>query len=61
MSLLDSLILILKCKWIFALKVAKEKADTINERIGYPELLTNSIELSKEYQLVSHSFYSIFK
>lgn len=29
--------------------VAKEKADAMNERIGYPELLTNSEELSKEY------------
>lgn len=29
--------------------VAKEKADAMNERIGYPELLTNPDELSKEY------------
>ena len=34
-------------------KTAEEKANAINERIGYPELLTNSIELSKEYQSVS--------
>lgn len=34
-------------------EVAREKANTINERIGYPDLLTNPIELSKEYQLVS--------
>lgn len=33
-------------------KVAKEKANSINERIGYPELLTNPIELSKEYHNV---------
>lgn len=32
--------------------VAKEKADSINERIGYPDLLTNPIELSKEYNFV---------
>lgn len=35
-------------------QVAKEKADAINERIGYPELLTNPIELSKEYNFVSY-------
>ncbi|XP_058829877.1 neprilysin-1-like [Topomyia yanbarensis] len=29
--------------------VAKEKADDMNERIGYPEILTNSVELDKEY------------
>ncbi|XP_037931990.1 neprilysin-1-like [Teleopsis dalmanni] len=29
--------------------VAKEKADTMNERIGYPEILTNATELEKEY------------
>ncbi|XP_058459851.1 neprilysin-1-like [Malaya genurostris] len=29
--------------------VAKEKADKMNERIGYPEILTNSAELDKEY------------
>ncbi|KAJ6219511.1 hypothetical protein RDWZM_005323 [Blomia tropicalis] len=32
--------------------VAKEKADSINERIGYPDLLTNPIELSKEYNFL---------
>jgi len=37
-------------------EVAKEKANSINERIGYPELLTNSIELSKEYQSVSQLY-----
>lgn len=34
--------------------VAKEKADAMNERIGYPELLTNPEELSKEYINVRH-------
>ncbi|KAG5682753.1 hypothetical protein PVAND_012086 [Polypedilum vanderplanki] len=29
--------------------VAKEKADKMNERIGYPEILTNRTELQKEY------------
>lgn len=29
--------------------VAKEKADAMNERIGYPEILTNRSELMKEY------------
>lgn len=33
-------------------KVAQEKANAMNERIGYPEILTNSVELSKEYQNV---------
>lgn len=32
--------------------VAKEKADSMNERIGYPELLTNEEELNKEYMNV---------
>lgn len=35
-------------------EVAREKANSINERIGYPDFLTNPIELSKEYQLVSY-------
>jgi neprilysin len=35
--------------------VAKEKADQMNERIGYPELLTNPKELSSEYIMVSAS------
>ncbi|XP_064459622.1 neprilysin-1-like [Ornithodoros turicata] len=30
-------------------KVAEEKANAMNERIGYPDLLTNPYELSKEY------------
>lgn len=33
--------------------VAKEKADAMNERIGYPELLTDPEELAKEYVMVS--------
>lgn len=36
-------------------KVAKEKANSMNERIGYPEILTDPIELSKEYSNVSRS------
>lgn len=32
--------------------VAKEKANAMNERIGYPELITNPEELNKEYILV---------
>lgn len=35
--------------------VAKEKADAMNERIGYPEMLKDSEELSKEYVMVSNS------
>lgn len=31
-------------------QVAKEKANAMNERIGYPELLKNPFELSKEYE-----------
>ncbi|XP_071446832.1 neprilysin-1-like [Hetaerina americana] len=33
--------------------VAKEKADAINERIGYPEMLTRSQELSHEYEALN--------
>ncbi|XP_022236787.1 endothelin-converting enzyme homolog [Limulus polyphemus] len=32
--------------------VAKEKANSMNERIGYPEFLTNPVELSKEYDML---------
>ena len=32
--------------------VAKQKADAMNERIGYPELLTDEDELAKEYIMV---------
>ncbi|RZF47613.1 hypothetical protein LSTR_LSTR014222, partial [Laodelphax striatellus] len=31
--------------------VAKEKADAMNEKIGYPDLMTNPEELSKEYTM----------
>jgi membrane metallo-endopeptidase-like protein 1 len=33
--------------------VAKDKANAMNERIGYPELITNATELHKEYINVS--------
>lgn len=33
--------------------VAKEKADAMNERIGYPDLLMDGEQLSKEYTNVS--------
>ncbi|KAK9502137.1 hypothetical protein O3M35_012728 [Rhynocoris fuscipes] len=33
--------------------VAKEKANAMNERIGYPELLTSPEELNKEYLLLN--------
>lgn len=33
--------------------VAKSKADSMNERIGYPEFLKDSEELSTEYVMVS--------
>lgn len=35
--------------------VAKDKANSMNERIGYPDILTNATELSKEYSNVSRS------
>ncbi|GIY32422.1 neprilysin-1 [Caerostris extrusa] len=31
-------------------EVARDKANAMNERIGYPDLLTNPVELSKEYE-----------
>uniref|UniRef100_A0A1W7RA63 Neprilysin n=1 Tax=Hadrurus spadix TaxID=141984 RepID=A0A1W7RA63_9SCOR len=38
--------------------VAKQKANAMNERIGYPDLLTSPVELSKEYDaLVIHDSY----
>lgn len=40
--------------------VAKEKANAMNERIGYPELLTNPEELNKEYVMVSLFILSVF-
>lgn len=33
--------------------VAREKANAMNERIGYPEILNNATELEKEYENVS--------
>lgn len=33
--------------------VAKKKANEMNERIGYPNFLTNAMELSNEYIQVS--------
>lgn len=32
--------------------VAKEKADAMNERIGYPDFLTQKQDLESEYKLV---------
>lgn len=32
--------------------VAKNKANSMNERIGYPEFLKDPVELSKEYVMV---------
>nr|CAD7569224.1 unnamed protein product [Timema californicum] len=40
--------------------VAKEKADAMNERIGYPELLTDPDELSKEYVMGVLKFRSAY-
>lgn len=37
-------------------QLAKEKANAINERIGYPDILTKSSELEIEYQKVSMLF-----
>ncbi|KAJ8981669.1 hypothetical protein NQ317_017290 [Molorchus minor] len=39
--------------------VAKEKADAMNERIGYPRLITNKLELTREYaalNITKHEF-----
>ncbi len=33
--------------------VAKDKADSMNERIGYPEYITNATRLEEEYKNVS--------
>lgn len=35
--------------------VAKKKADSMNERIGYPEFLKDPVELSMEYVMVNES------
>ena len=32
--------------------VAKDKADSMNERIGYPEYITNATRLEEEYKNV---------
>lgn len=32
--------------------VAKSKADSMNERIGYPEFLKDPVQLTKEYIMV---------
>ena len=32
--------------------VAKKKADSMTERVGYPEFLKDPIELSEEYEMV---------
>ena len=39
----------------FTRSVAKEKANLMNERIGYPDLLMDPVQLSKEYVNVSKS------
>ena len=33
-------------------QVAKDKANSMNERIGYPEYITNTTRLQEEYQNV---------
>ena len=33
--------------------VAKDKANSMNERIGYPEYITNTTRLEEEYKDVS--------
>lgn len=40
--------------------VAKEKADAMNERIGYPDILTNRTELQNEYINVRQPFSTLF-
>lgn len=41
--------------------VAKEKANAMNERIGYPEILTDRDELEKEYDNVIYTKFLIPK
>lgn len=41
--------------------VAKKKADSMNERIGYPEFLKDSLKLSEEYEMVITSMLSFLK
>lgn len=38
--------------------VAKDKANSMNERIGYPEYITNTTRLEEEYKNVSLKLYS---
>lgn len=40
--------------------VAKQKADAMNERIGYPEILTSAKELEKEYENVNLQLSNVF-
>lgn len=40
--------------------VAKSKADSMIERIGYPEFLKDPVELSKEYLTVGNWTFSSF-
>ena len=37
--------------------VAEDKANSMNERIGYPEYITNSTRLLEEYDKVSGALY----
>lgn len=37
--------------------VAKKKADSMKERIGYPEFLKDPLKLSEEYKMVMTSYY----
>lgn len=39
--------------------VAKKKADSMNERIGYPEFLKDPVELSMEYVMVKILYFTI--
>ncbi|XP_023311755.1 neprilysin-1-like [Anoplophora glabripennis] len=41
--------------------VAKEKADAINERIGYPKLITDKVELTKEYAALNITKYEFLR
>lgn len=41
--------------------VAKSKADSMNERIGYPEFLKDPVELSKEYVMVLNLFINMHR
>lgn len=36
--------------------VAKEKADAMNERIGYPQMITDREQLTREYAAVNIYF-----